>query len=41
MDRSAPVLARAPAGGHLTGKGDLWTAEVEGIVLPALTLRLT
>ena len=27
--------------GHLTGKGDLWTAEVEGIVLPALTLRLT
>ena len=26
--------------GHLTGKGDLWTAEVEGIFLPALTLRL-
>ncbi len=27
--------------GHLTGKGDLWTAEVEGIGLPGLTLRLT
>ena len=26
--------------GHLTGKGDLWTAEVEGIFLPALALRL-
>lgn len=26
--------------GHLTGKGDSWTAEVEGILLPALTLRL-
>ncbi|MCU1301860.1 MAG: decarboxylase [Candidatus Sulfotelmatobacter sp.] len=27
--------------GHPTAKGDLWTAEVEGISLPALTLRLT
>jgi 2-oxo-3-hexenedioate decarboxylase len=27
--------------GHLTSKGDLWTAEVEGISLPSLTLRLT
>jgi 2-keto-4-pentenoate hydratase len=27
--------------GHLTGRGDLWTAEVEGISLPSLTLRLT
>jgi 2-keto-4-pentenoate hydratase len=27
--------------GHATGKGDLWTAEVEGISLPSLTLRLT
>ena len=27
--------------GHPTGKGDLWTAEVEGISLPSLTLRLT
>jgi len=27
--------------GHLTAKGDLWTAEVEGISLPSLTLRLT
>ena len=27
--------------GHLTAPGDLWTAEVEGIGLPALTLRLT
>src|SRR5579863_3858539 len=27
--------------GHLTGKGDQWTAEVEGIPLPSLTLRLT
>jgi len=26
--------------GHPTEKGDLWTAEVEGISLPALTLRL-
>jgi 2-keto-4-pentenoate hydratase len=26
--------------GHLTAKGDLWTAEVEGISLPSLTLRL-
>jgi 2-keto-4-pentenoate hydratase len=27
--------------GHLTSKGDLWTAQVEGIDLPSLTLRLT
>jgi len=27
--------------GHPTDKGDLWTAEVEGISLPSLTLRLT
>lgn len=27
--------------GHLTASGDLWTAEVEGIPLPRLTLRLT
>jgi 2-keto-4-pentenoate hydratase len=27
--------------GHPTGKGDLWTAEVEGVSLPSLTLRLT
>jgi len=27
--------------GHAIGKGDLWTAEVEGISLPSLTLRLT
>ena len=27
--------------GHTTGKDDLWTAEVEGISLPSLTLRLT
>ena len=27
--------------GHLTGKGDLWTAEVNGLPLPPLTLRLT
>jgi 2-keto-4-pentenoate hydratase len=27
--------------GHLTGPGDLWTAEVEGLPLPPLTLRLT
>lgn len=27
--------------GHLTSKGDKWTAELEGISLPALTLRLT
>ncbi len=27
--------------GHLTDKGDLWTAEIEGLSLPALTLRLT
>jgi 2-keto-4-pentenoate hydratase len=27
--------------GHLTGKGDVWTVEVEGISLPSLTLRLT
>lgn len=27
--------------GHATGSGDLWTAEVEGISLPSLTLRLT
>jgi 2-keto-4-pentenoate hydratase len=26
--------------GHPTGKGDLWTAEVDGISLPSLTLRL-
>jgi 2-keto-4-pentenoate hydratase len=27
--------------GHSTGRGDLWTVEVEGISLPPLTLRLT
>lgn len=27
--------------GHLTSAGDAWTAEVEGISLPPLTLRLT
>ena len=27
--------------GHPTDNGDLWTAEVEGLSLPALTLRLT
>jgi 2-keto-4-pentenoate hydratase len=27
--------------GHAIGKGDLWTAEVEGISLSSLTLRLT
>ncbi len=27
--------------GHLTGKGDLWTAEVSDLPLPPLTLRLT
>jgi 2-keto-4-pentenoate hydratase len=27
--------------GHATAKGDLWTAEVERISLPSLTLRLT
>jgi 2-oxo-3-hexenedioate decarboxylase len=27
--------------GHLTSKGDQWSAEVEGIALPSLTLRLT
>ena len=27
--------------GHPTDKGDLWTAEVEGLPLPSLTLRLT
>ena len=26
--------------GHATGKGDLWTVEVEGLALPSLTLRL-
>jgi len=26
--------------GHLTGKDDRWTAEVEGISLPRLTLQL-
>jgi 2-keto-4-pentenoate hydratase len=27
--------------GHPTDKGDVWTAEVEGVTLPSLTLRLT
>jgi 2-keto-4-pentenoate hydratase len=27
--------------GHLTSRGDLWTAEVEGLPLPPLTLHLT
>jgi len=27
--------------GHLTASGDEWTAEVEGISLPSLTLRIT
>ena len=28
-------------GGHATDKGDIWTADVEGLPLPSLTLRLT
>ncbi len=27
--------------GHATDKGDIWTADVEGLPLPSLTLRLT
>ncbi len=27
--------------GHPTDRGDLWTAEVDGLPLPSLTLRLT
>src|SRR6202451_1247804 len=27
--------------GHLTSKGDVWRAEIEGISLPSLTVRLT
>jgi 2-keto-4-pentenoate hydratase len=27
--------------GHLTSTGDVWTAQVEGLALPSLTLRLT
>jgi len=27
--------------GHLTAAGDVWTAEVEGLALPPLTLRLS
>jgi 2-keto-4-pentenoate hydratase len=27
--------------GHLTGRGDRWTAELEGLSLPSLTLQLT
>jgi 2-keto-4-pentenoate hydratase len=27
--------------GHLTSAGDVWTAQVEGLALPSLTLRLT
>ena len=27
--------------GHLTSKGDVWTADCEGISLPSLTVRLT
>jgi 2-keto-4-pentenoate hydratase len=27
--------------GHLTSAGDVWTAQVEGLTLPSLTLRLT
>jgi 2-keto-4-pentenoate hydratase len=27
--------------GHPTAKGEMWTAEVEGISLPSLSLRLT
>jgi 2-keto-4-pentenoate hydratase len=27
--------------GHPTGRGDLWTVEVEGLSLPSLTLRIT
>jgi 2-keto-4-pentenoate hydratase len=27
--------------GHPTDKGDLWTVEVEGLPLPALTLRMS
>lgn len=35
------VSAGTLTAGHPTGKGDSWTAEVEGISLPSLTLRLT
>ena len=27
--------------GHLTSAGDVWTAQVEGLALPSMTLRLT
>jgi 2-oxo-3-hexenedioate decarboxylase len=27
--------------GHLTGRGDVWTADVEGLPVPPLTLRLS
>jgi len=27
--------------GHLTSAGDAWTAQIEGLTLPSLTLRLT
>jgi 2-keto-4-pentenoate hydratase len=29
------------AGAHATSRGDVWTAEVEGVSLSALTLRLS
>ena len=41
LDAGEIVSSGTLTAGHLTGQGDLWTAEVEGISLPPLTLRLT
>jgi 2-oxo-3-hexenedioate decarboxylase len=40
LDAREIVSSGTLTAGHPTGKGDLWTAQVEGISLPALTLSL-
>jgi len=41
LSASEIVSSGTLTAGHLTDKGDLWTAELEGLPLPSLTLRLT
>lgn len=41
LDAGEIVSSGTLTAGHPTTQGDLWTAEVEGISLPSLTLRLS
>lgn len=41
LDTGEIISSGTLTAGHLTERSDLWTAEVEGLSLPPLTLRLT